>query len=186
MMTRQLTAALLTALTAVGCPVVAQTPIRPETVEQLKQHIRPITNPAQVLACPDLAAQGINFTLLSRTNAFQGRVRITGVIRNQGTTAYLSNANQQMVYLYEQNPGGQPRLLAQQPFQNLGLGQEVRVVFERNWHRSSPAEGEFPPSYIVEVGYDPDIRIDNNPHNDDCRLDNNRLERSGSAINALF
>jgi hypothetical protein len=40
--------------------------------------------------------------------------------------------------------------------------QEVTVVFERTWNSSSTGEGEFPPSYIVEIGYDPDIRLDGN------------------------
>ncbi|MEN9216456.1 MAG: hypothetical protein Q6K90_03920 [Gloeomargarita sp. HHBFW_bins_162] len=181
-----MTGAIVTSFATGVRPLSAQTPINPKTVEQLQRHPVPVSKPLPVLTCPDPAAQAVHFTLVNRTTPFQGRVRITGVIRNQGTAAYQSGANQQFVYLYEQMPGGRPQLVAQRSFQNLTPGQEVTVVFERNWNSSSPAEGEFPPSYILEVGYDPDIRIDANPNNDDCRLGNNRLERSGSAINALF
>lgn len=66
------------------------------------------------------------------------------------------------------------------------MDQAVTVMFERPWNISSPAEGEFPPSYMLEIGYDPDIRIDGNPNNDDCRLGNNRLERSGAEVRAPF
>ncbi len=59
-------------------------------------------------------------------------------------------------------------------------------MFERPWNMSPPAEGEFPPSYVLEIGYNPDIRIDGNPNNDDCRLGSNRLERSGAQMRTLL
>ncbi len=166
--------------------VQAQTTLNPRAAEQFQRQNPTPLRPRPELTCADPMAQGVNYTLVSRTARFQGRVRITGVVRNQGTAAYQSGANQQIAYLYEQNPGAQPRLVAQRAFQNLNPGQEVQVVFERTWNSSSPSEGEFPPAYIVAIGYDPDIRLDGNLNNDDCRLGNNRLERSGTEINALF
>jgi hypothetical protein len=65
-------------------------------------------------------------------------------------------------------------------FQNLTPGQTVTLVHHRNWNGSSPAEGEFPSTYRLMVGYDPDIFINGNPKNDDCVNTNNRKERSGA------
>lgn len=180
-----LTGAMLTPLGMGVRPLQAQSTINPRHFEAIPRP--PILRDLQPqLSCPDPAAQAVNFSLLNRTSPFQGQVRITGVVRNRGTSTYQSAANQQIVYLYEQIPGGRSRLVGQQAFQNLAVGQEVTVSFERPWNISSPAEGEFPPSYVLEIGYDPDIRIDGNPNNDDCRLGNNRLERSGAEIRALF
>ncbi|URR36226.1 hypothetical protein NBE99_03590 [Thermosynechococcus sp. HN-54] len=180
------TGAMLTPFVMSVRPLEAQPTITPRNIELTPRHpIIPNLRPPQVL-CPDPAVQAVNFSLMNRTTPFEGRVRITGIVRNRGTSTYQSGVNQQMVYLYEQMLGGRARLVAQQPFQNLGVGQEVTVMFERPWNISSPAEGEFPPNYVLEIGYDPDIRIDGNPHNDDCRLGNNRLQRSGAEIRALF
>ncbi len=166
----------------------AETPHQPK--DQLKspidkeklERIKPIPPPK----CPDPAVQRIDFAIVSKTSQFSGKVRITGVIKNVGLEPYISGPNQQAVYLYEGPMGGKANLVATKKFQNLNPGQEVKVIYERNWHASSPAEGEFPPSYRVLISYDPDIRMDGNPKNDDCNINNNQMERSGTEINALF
>lgn len=169
-------------------PAYAETPIQPK--EPLKspvdkeklEKIKPIPAPK----CPDPAVQRIDFAIVSKTSQFSGKVRITGVVKNVGLEPYISGPNQQAVYLYEVPMGGKSNLVATKKFQNLNPGQEVKVTYERNWNASSPAEGEFPPSYKVVIGYDPDIRLDSNPKNDDCNMNNNQMERSGTEINALF
>ncbi|VAX09139.1 hypothetical protein MNBD_GAMMA26-2304 [hydrothermal vent metagenome] len=134
-------------------------------------------------ACPDPAARSIQFSIVSRSG-FDGRVKITGKIKNMGT-AYRSNPNQQSLQLFEVPAGGRAKLVATRNFQNLNPGQETTVSWTRNWHSSSPAEGEFPPSYKINIIYAPDIRLDSNPDNDDCR-NNNTKTVSGTGINALF
>lgn len=136
--------------------------------------------------CPDPAVEKIDFTIISKTSQFVGKIRITGVVKNVGLAPYISGPNQQAVHFYEVPIGGTARLVAQKKFQNLNPGQQVIVTYERNWHASSPAEGEFPSSYKVIIVYDPDIRLDSNPKNDDCNINNNQKERSGADINALF
>lgn len=166
----------------------AETPIQPKEPlkspvdkEKLKQ-IKPI--PQQ--KCPDPAVQRIDFTIVSKTSQFSGKVRITGVVKNVGLEPYISGPNQQEILLYEGPMGATSRVVARKKFQNLNPGQEVTVVYERNWDSASPSEGEFPPSYKVIIVYDPDIRMDSNPKNDDCNMNNNQKERSGADINALF
>jgi hypothetical protein len=152
--------------------VIPARPLRP---------IRPI-KPRPIPLCNiDPAAQSLNFQILYKTAQFRGRVRITGVIKNNGRLRYVSGSNQQVVYLYENRT-----LVASRPFQNLELGQTVNVSFDRNWDASSPSEGEFPPEYMVVIGYDPDIYLDSNSQNDDCSTANNQIKKSGSGINALF
>lgn len=153
----------------------------PPSVQPLPNRINPhaVKLPAQ--SCPDPAAQRIDFRIIARASRFQGQVEISGVVKNVGQAAYESRPNQQSVHLYEGN-----RLVAQQAFQNLAPGQEVRVQFVRGWNASSPSEGEFPPTYKLVIVYDPDIRLDGNPKNDDCRGNNDVLQRSGGDINNLF
>jgi len=132
----------------------------------------------------DLNAMAINFTVVSCTDKFKGTVRIEGVVKNTGGLNYTSGANQQAALLYEDN-GGRPRLVATKVFQNLTPGQEVKVSYTRAWYKSSPAEGEFPPKYILVISYDPDIYIDGNDNNDDSNSSNNRMEKSGREINTM-
>jgi len=135
-------------------------------------------------ACPDPAAQ-IEFRLVRRDSQFAGLVAVKASVKNLGAP-YVTAPGQQLLSLYEIVPGSAPRLVASQPFANLASGEVASVTFNRTWNASSPAEGEFPPSYRAVISYDPDIRIDGNVKNDDCRATNDSVEQSGTAINALF
>ncbi len=130
--------------------------------------------------CPDPAAKQLQFQILNKTGAFDGDVRITGTIRNDGTQ-YNSSPTQQSIHLYQGNT-----LVATKPFHNLNPGQQVEIQFDRHWNASSPSEGEFPPNYKLMISYDIDINLDGNPANDDCVGANNQRERSGMGINDLF
>lgn len=161
---------------------VQKAPTAAKTVKPKEMMMKPVTAP-----CPDPAAKTLDFEIVSRTGDFRGRVRIVGVVKNLGRAAYESGPNQQSVQLWEDVQGASERQpVASQAFQDLAPNQEVRVSYERDWNASSPAEGEFPPSYILMISYDPDIQMDGNEANDDCRAGNNRKERSGMDINAMF
>ncbi len=148
--------------------------------------------------CPDPAAVGIEFGIVSRASMkqgtlgsasqrFRGTVRITGVVKNVGQGAYESGREQQEIQLLEISLGSdRAEVVARRDFRRLAPGQEAAVQYEREWDASSPAEGEFPPVYRLVIVYRPDIRRDENRGNDDCDLNNNRMERSGSEINELF
>jgi hypothetical protein len=135
----------------------------------------------------DPAAHAIQFRVLSRSTQFRGRVEISATLKNVGTSAYQSRAGAQAAYLYETPLGSRnKRLVTSRDFTQLNPGQEVKLTYIRNWDRSSPAEGEFPPTYELKIVYDPDIAIDGNPQNDDANRGNNQRTRSGTAINQLF
>ncbi len=170
-------------LTYAETPIQPKEPLKSPVDKEKLERIKPPPPPKK---CPDPAVQGIDFAIVSKTSQFSGKVKITGVVKNIGLEPYISGPNQQAVYLYEVPMGGKANLVATKKFQNLNPGQEVKVTYERNWNASSPAEGEFPPSYKVVIAYDPDITLDSNPKNDDCNMNNNQKERSGTEINALF
>ncbi len=50
-----------------------------------------------------------------------------------------------------------------------------------NWRTSV----EFPPNFKLYLSYDPDIRMDSNPQNDDAIMTNNMRELSGMKLNAI-
>lgn len=136
----------------------------------------------------DLAAEDISFSI-TKTGNFTGVATITGTIRNTSDD-YVSADGQQSLYLYERSlgtPTDQPgTLVAQRAFTNLAKDATLTVSYSRDWNASSPAEGEFPPEYILVISYDPDIYLDGNKHNDDNNTANDELLASGSGINDLF
>jgi hypothetical protein len=129
----------------------------------------------------DLIAEAINCSVVRADGEFSGTVKIEGVVRNAGTSNYTSNTNQQLALLYEQNPGGVPKLIATQPFKDLLANATIKVAYTRKWNKSD----EFPPTYILIISFDPDIYIDGNNNNDDSNTANNKLSKSGEVINAL-
>lgn len=184
--------ALVVLPTVVGS-VVAEAGSESSLVVQYEpQKVKPkldkkLIDPSKLkLTCPDPAVQSIKFDIASRTSEFEGRVKIVGTIKNVGTANFESGPGQQELQLWETNPGGSPRLVATKPFEKLAKDEIIFVQYERDWNSSSPAEGEFPPTYKLVISYDPDINIDDNKKNDDCETENNSMEQSGAEINTLF
>ena len=135
------------------------------------------------IVCIDPAATAIEYSMITKQTPTSGVVRIKATVKNVGNGAYVSRLEQQEAQLYMVPAGGaNPQLIARQRFQNLDPGGVVTVIADRPWSTST----EFPPSFRLVIAYDPDIRNDGNPKNDDCRMTNNTLDRQGTEINALF
>ncbi|MEQ1797150.1 MAG: hypothetical protein ABL872_04310 [Lacibacter sp.] len=159
-----------------------QIPAKIQKSLQPNQIPKGITVPANLLKKDiDLSAAEIKFSIVSVKDRFNGTVKIEGVVKNVGRGNYTSGDNQQTVLLYEEVPGLSPKLVASRNFQNVPVNGTVSVSFTRNWRTAD----EFPPSYIVMIVFDPDIYIDGNDNNNDANSANNRISKSGSAINAL-
>jgi hypothetical protein len=138
--------------------------------------------PGPLFTCPDPSAARMDLAVVRRDpSGWSGRVRITGVVKNVGSAPYVSGANQQIVSIY-QVQNNHNVLVATRAFGNLAVGEETTIVFETEWY----APNEFPPSFRMMIVYDPDIRLDGNPKNDDCKMSNNTRERTGAEISALF
>jgi len=137
----------------------------------------------------DLKAESIEFSVVKTTDDFHGVATIKATIKNIGND-FASGEGQQIMYLYERSLGIPTSQLgtevARKAFTHLSFDQTLEVTFSRNWYSASPAEGEFPPEYILVIGYDPDLYIDGNFNNDDNNHENDELMVSGSGINALF
>jgi len=128
---------------------------------------------------PDPACMEIEYSLLSQTSETEGTVLVKGVVQNIGLADFLSDPNQQSVQLWADGV-----MVAMTPFEDLVFDQQVTVEEELGWD----TESEFPPvqHYQLIVTYDPDILLDDNLNNDDCRFTNNSIYRSTVDIDALF
>lgn len=126
---------------------------------------------------PDLKADRIEFTIVS-AEAGRAVARITGVVRNNGTSDFESTPGKQSIAMFEGR-----RFLADRSFQTLKAGQEARVDFELEF---DPNHLDPPAIYELAIIYDPDIFQDGNPANNDCDRNNNRIQRSGSRISELL
>ncbi len=157
--------------------------IQPQQVTP--QQVRP-GRPLQ-LACPDPAIVSFSVGRITSTpgpapgNWPIYTIQLRAVLKNVGGGAYNTRPNQQAVAIIER--GSRTRDVKYQPFGNLGVGAQVMVTAQiRNWRRSN----EFPPNYEAHIRYDPDISIDGNPQNDDCRGANNKRTITGAQINAAI
>ncbi len=141
-----------------------------------------------VKPCIDPAAFEVRFDIVQRHDTWKALMKITGVVKNVGNQPFVSDPRQAVAYLYELPPGATTggTLRAQKQFGDLPVGGTVEVSWEREWNSSSPSEGEFPPSYRLLIGYDPDIYMDANKQNDDCDQSNNSKTRSGMDINSML
>lgn len=136
---------------------------------------------------PDLEASSITFSVDPQQEFF-GVATITGTVTNVGNGDFTSGEGQQGILLYERPLGAAApgNLVNTVVFTSLNVGESLTVSFSRPWDASSPAEGEFPPEYILRVSYDPDIFIDGNDNNNDNNSSNNSLTVSGGEINTMF
>lgn len=136
----------------------------------------------------DLAADSLDFKLVRRDCEFSGLVRITGVVKNVGKGNFDSGRGQQSAALYQDGPTGTASKtpVARVQFEDLAAGETVEVTYDRTWNASSPNEGEFPPTYRLQILWDPDILIDGNDNNDDTNPSNDKITRSGSDINDMI
>lgn len=135
-------------------------------------------------ACTDPATVNLFPRLVARTEPSRGVgiIEIVGVVRNIGQAAYVSDPRQQSVELIEEQPGISPTAVEDRTFTNLAPNATVRLVHRRSWDTST----EFQPRYRLRIVYEPDIRTDANPRNDDCGLANNEAVLEPERINALF
>lgn len=117
--------------------------------------------------------------ILSRNpgHRFSGRIQAKAVLKNVGSADYVTRPNQQTVQIYHGR-----RLLTNAPFGNLRAGQVKIITAQLPWN----AAGEFQQGLKALIAYDPDIRLDGNPRNDDCNMGDNQKTVAPARINRLF
>lgn len=158
-----------------------------ETGAQDKIKVKPIKIPDLVVKFPAPLVKGIDPAAVvlkveggRKVTDFEAVIAIVGIVRNIGKEDFKSGKGQQAAYLYEENPGAKPRLVARREFQELKSGAYFTVRYERKWSTSM----EFPPNYRLVLSYDPDIFIDANKNNDDINTKNNQKTLTGTAVTA--
>ena len=163
-------AAFILSSTLIPIAAIAQVNIDPSILtpqqrQQIKPNLKVVPKlPPAVLSCPDPAVEAVTVQWISG-GPTTGRIRISGVVKNIGGASYVSRSGQQLFSLYEDN-----RVISNLDFGNLAPGESSPPIkLELEWSTSS----EFNPNYRFEISYDPDIYIDGNPQNDDCRRGNN-------------
>ncbi len=132
----------------------------------------------------DPAALGVKFQVLSKDPKWptQGKIRITGEVKNVGSTPFQADPRQAVAALTETAPGARPVTRAQQNIGNLAPGASLTLTYERDWNTAT----EFPPTYGLQITYDPDIYLDANKKNDDCNQKNNKAQLTGAQINSAW
>lgn len=114
-----------------------------------------VVGPIQTV-CPDIKLA------TSQHERADGSIRVTIKVINTSGADYVSETGRQVLVI-EGSEGGRSGSLA---FGNVRRGDEIiwGDIFR---------PFEFPASYRAHLAFDPDIRIDGNPQNDDCRSSNN-------------
>lgn len=109
-----------------------------------------------VIACPDIKL------VTSQREQADGSIRVTIKVVNTSGADYVSQTGQQALVIEGSNGGRSGNL----PFGSVHRGDEIiwGDIFR---------PFEFPASYRAHLAFDPDIRIDGNTQNDDCRSSNN-------------
>lgn len=154
-----LLAAALT--TAAGATLAEglQLKLDPGTLQKLQPRVKGVdrvVNPGVIrVGCVDLAV------FATQANVGE-RVRITYGVRNISRHDYVSGRNQQAIVFSKDGSR-----LAYKAFANLAAGRAL------SWSATVARPFEFPNTYKVAYSVDPDIRIDGNSANDDCRRANN-------------
>lgn len=134
------------------------------------------TDLLDAIDCMDPAVATVEVEVLEKDGS-TGRIRITGTVINVGLQTFDSSEGQQAVELVESNT-----VVATTTFVDLETAEEVTVTYETAWNSAS----EFLPDYTVRLSYDPDIFIDGNEENDDCRTANNSRTLTAAEINEVF
>lgn len=130
----------------------------------------------------DPAVTTLSVRLLKRLSAHEASIAIVGYVKNIGNKDFKSSPNQQSATLVQKIPGVRvPELLMQRKFTVLPAGEGFMVSHTLNWRPSQ----EFPPSFELYLSYDPDIRLDDNPQNDDAISTNNSKQIDGLKLNAI-
>ena len=141
-------------------------------------HKIPAINAPIRIQCPNPMVRDINVRVLTRS-ASQARILVTAVIENAGGADYVSGPNQQTITLTRGN-----QRLTSRDFTTIRVGNRIEVSYPQIV--SAHGYGEFPPTFHAYLAYDPDVRIDGNPANDDCRVNDNRKSLNGNVVNALL
>ncbi|MDH3513721.1 MAG: hypothetical protein OEM83_02495 [Gammaproteobacteria bacterium] len=136
--------------------------------------------------CADPAADN-EVVLVSKFGPASGRVRITGIVTNRGTTAWkpTTSTHRLRMVLASKNSAADPETQLAPPVDIFQLepGQQYRIDHQVNWDANLNAAF---PKYIVRFSDAGQVGAKAGQYNPNCRTDNDRREIAPSDINRLF
>lgn len=168
------------ALTTMGCCAVVLTALglRAEAV---------LAAPASnAEPCADPAAD-IEIALISKTGPTTGRVRITGIVKNVGSAAWVatSPAQRLQMVLAQQSSADPPDTEPVEPviaIAQLKPGEQFKIDHQVNW--DARTRGLYP-KFILRI-FDTGATTLVGATDRDCHSDDNRKEITAADINKLF
>lgn len=170
---------------ALGGSLQLKVPLQDARLDRLQPQVKVPGGVATALRpnCPNPAVRALDANVIRRSGS-QATVRFTAVVENMGRVAYVSRPGQQGFTLSRDTSGRVASVVARRDFPRLNPGQRVTLSWTQTISRYG--YGEFPPVFLAAIGYDPDIRLDSNPANDDCRGTDNRRTLNGQIVNAML
>jgi hypothetical protein len=165
---------------AVGAQVTQQ-------VDKTKLVVRPPVTARMLQPCPGPDLVAGRPAISKEIVGGKGFLSITGKVMNHGSKDFISNPRQAEAQLlvkklWMSGPGAYV-YLQQIPIARLNVNQEINLSgrFELPWFERWDCDSPPVPGYccqqvqvVIMVSYDPDILMDANPDNDDCRYNNNQ------------
>jgi hypothetical protein len=120
-------------------------------------------------SCPNPAVTDLQ---IQTQNLADGYVKVTvkATVKNIGGKAYSSNPGQQALFLYKNGT-----YVAKKDFEDLAVGISFSMTYSYTAKRTVVAQTV---SFKAQINYDPDIRMDGNTGNDDCKSADNSKEKS--------
>ena len=129
--------------------------------------------------CPDPAVTGLHVNHWNRNDDGTYDFVLRAMVINKGSVPFVSRSNQQTLTF---NEGA--RVLYSTPWLRPGytqLAAGASFMFNSPSIRWYPSN-EFPADFSVQIIYDPDIFIDDNPQNDDCVMTNNKFTLTADEV----
>jgi hypothetical protein len=138
-------------------------------------------------SCADPAVD-IQIALISKTGPTTGRVRITGIVKNNGSAAWVATSPSHRLHmvLAQQNSAARPDGNPVEPaiaIVQLKPGKQIKIDHQVNWDARTSASY---PRFIVRIFNVGRIGSHVALSSLDCRTDNNRKEVTVADINKLF
>lgn len=120
-------------------------------------------------SCPNPSVTNLQ---VQAENLTDGYVKITvkATVKNVGGKAYSSNQGQQALYLYKNGV-----YVAMKDFEDLAVGASFMMTYSYTVKRTVSVQTL---NFKAQINYDPDISMDGNTGNDDCKLADNSKEKS--------
>lgn len=172
-------------ITTLGAIILCATSATAEPAPQLPKDAiqKPLPGPLRPLAC--MVDPAIGTITLTKGKA-AGSVQVTVEVRNLGSSAWQSGANQQSVSVSVKNGNTGNVVTRSQALPGRAAANSRMGMLTTPMIPNAFDTFEFGGSVEANISYDPDIAIDGNSCNDDRNSANNRKSISFEQVQAFL